>query len=65
MASVSGAWEAHFVAAHMWTLSFTVMGGDKTLLMLHWHSQCETGVKDIQICIHAAAGPERATQTLF
>ncbi len=22
-------------------------------------------VKDIQICIHAAAGPERATQTVF
>ncbi len=28
--SVSGAWEAHCVAAHVWTLSFTDMGGDKT-----------------------------------
>ncbi len=30
MASVSGAWEARFVAAHVWTLSFTDMSGDKT-----------------------------------
>ncbi len=36
----------------------------KSLLKLHWHSRCET-VKDIQICIHAAADPERATQTVF
>ncbi len=30
MVSVSGAWEARFVAAHVWMLSFTDMGGDKT-----------------------------------
>ncbi len=30
MASVSGTWKAHFVAAHVWTLSFTDMSGDKT-----------------------------------
>ncbi len=33
------------------------------LLKLHWRLPCETGVKHIQICIHAAAGPERATQS--
>ncbi len=46
----------------MWTLSFTDMGSDKNW---HWHSRCETGVKDIQIYIHAAADPERATQIVF
>ncbi len=35
------------------------------LLKLHWHSRCETGIKRIQICIHAAADPERATQIVF
>ncbi len=46
----------------MWMLSFIDMGATKhALLKLHWHSRCETGVKDI----HAAADPERATQTVF
>ncbi len=31
------------------------------LLKLHWHSRCETNVKDIQLCIHAAA--ERKSNT--
>ncbi len=49
----------------MWMLSFTDMGGDKTytLLILHLRLRCETGVKDIQICIHAIAGPEIAKQS--
>ncbi len=34
-----------------------------TLLMLHWRLRCETVVNDIKICIHAAAGPERVTQS--
>ncbi len=45
------------------------MGGDKTcaaqapLTLAMWCHK--TGVKDIQLCIHAVADPERATQTSF
>ncbi len=79
IASVSGAWEARFVAASVdesegrpssrfrcercHSLIWAVT--KHALLKLHWHSRCETGVKDIQIYIHAAADPERATQIVF
>ncbi len=45
------------------------MSGDKSctaqapLILAMWCHK--TDVKDIQLCIHAAADPERATQTLF
>ncbi len=46
----------------MWTLSFTDIGGDKT------HCSSSTDAYDVKqvlktFCIHAAAGPERATQS--
>ncbi len=47
----------------MWMLSFIWASTKHT--KLHWHSRCETAVKDIQLCIHAAVDPERATQTVF
>ncbi len=40
-------------------------GYNHVLLMRHWRWRCETGVKDIKICIHATAGPERAMQMVF
>ncbi len=76
--SVSGAWEARFVAApvdesegrhhHASDVNAVIHWYGRrqnTLLTLHWHSRCETGVKDIQIYIHTAADPERATQIVF
>ncbi len=53
------------ITLSMWTLSFIWTVTKHAPLKLHWHSRCETDVKDIQLCIHAAADPERATQTLF
>ncbi len=80
IASVSGSWEARFVAAHFdqseglqlssrfWCEcchSLVWAATKHALLKLHWLSRCETGVKDIQICIHAAADPEKVIQTVF
>ncbi len=79
IAGVSGAWEARFVAAHVdesegrpssrfrceYCHSLIWAETKHALLKLHWHSRREIGVKDIQICIHAAADPEKATQTVF
>ncbi len=47
----------------MWMLSF--IWASTKHAKLHWHSRCETAVKDIQLCIHAAVDPERATQRSF
>ncbi len=72
ISSVSGMWEARFVAARadesegrpssrchspIWAAT------KHEMIKLLWRLRCETGVKHIQICIHAAAGPERATQS--
>ncbi len=84
IACVNEAWEAGFVAARadeseVWPSSrfrcecchSLIWATTKhALIKLHWHTWCETGVKDIQIWnrwkdIHAAADPERATQTVF
>ncbi len=77
--SVNGAWEARFSAAHVdesegwpssrfrWECCHSYRRRQNMLKLLKhlWLSRCETGVKEIQLCIHAAADPERATQTLF
>jgi len=46
-------------------LDTPLIGGDKTCPAQAplTNLRCETGVKDIQICIRAAADPERATIT--
>ncbi len=48
-----------------WSVRSTFCSCPCVNLMLYWHTRCETCVKDLWICIYAAAGPERATQTVF
>ncbi len=78
IASVSGACEACFVAAHVnesegrssrfWCECCHSLIWAATNMRCSHNSTntCFTSrLKDIQICIHAAADPERATQTVF
>ncbi len=63
IASVSGSWEARFVAAHVHSLIWAAT--KHALLMPHWCLPCENGVKDIQICIQILLFFQKEQHSLF